>query len=155
MRGTGGARPRERFSFSFFNGFSAPTDLVRTRCRSCQFSFALIKTVGMLKMLTADSFSLQICWKGVMNMNESIMWATLAKWRLLERQTTSEVSLISQSFLLNEIKWRAHFVAGPQFYTGHCIHIYAFDRWFLFKATCTAQGFSRFYEGKYKSLKPV
>lgn len=57
----------ERVFFLVFNGFPAPTDLVRTRCQSCQFSFALIKTVGMLKMITADSFSLQICRKGVMN----------------------------------------------------------------------------------------
>lgn len=55
-----GLTTREIF-FLFFNGFPAPTDLVGVRCRSCQFSFALIKTVGMLKMLTADSFSLQIC----------------------------------------------------------------------------------------------
>lgn len=153
--GPAGPDHERDFLSLFLSGFPAPTDLVRTRYQSCQFSFALIKTVGMLKMLTVDSFSLQICWKGVMTMNESIMWVTLAKWRLLERQTTSEVSLISQLFLLNEIKWRALFVAGPQFYIWHCIHIYAFDRWFLFKATCTAQGFSRFYEGKYKSLKPV
>jgi len=47
--------------FFFFHGFPAPPDLVGVRCQSCQFSFALIKTEGMLKMLTADSYSLQIC----------------------------------------------------------------------------------------------
>lgn len=67
----------ERGFLSLFSWLSSTPDLIGARCRSCQFSFALIKTVGMLKMLTADSFSLQTCWKGVMTMNESIMWDTL------------------------------------------------------------------------------
>lgn len=66
-----------------------------------------------------------------------------------------EVSLISQLFLLNEIKCGGNLVSVPGFYTWHCFRIDAFVRQFLLNAKCIAQGFCRFYEGKFKTLRPL
>lgn len=157
MKGTSGARPRENV-FLFFNFFPAP------RPRRNEMSILPVflcphknrgnaKNAHCWQLLPADL--LKRCddheWKHYVGYT--------CKMKAAGKTNTSEVSLISQLFLLNVIKQRAHFVAGPQFNIGHCICIYAFDRWFdrwfLFKATCTAQGYYRFYLGVFKSLRPV